>query len=37
MAGTDITEEHERAFEALNSGRTENFRLFSCFRDGHAA
>ena len=28
---TNITEEHRRAFEALTSGRHENFALFSCF------
>ena len=27
---THITDEHRRAFEALTSGRYENFCLFSC-------
>ena len=34
MAETNITNEHRRAFAALNSGEFENFRLFSCFCDG---
>ena len=31
---THITEEHRHAFEALTSGRYDNFALFSCFIDG---
>ena len=34
MADTNITEDHRRAFEALTSGRFENFCLVSCFVDG---
>ena len=34
---THITEEHRRAFEALTSGRYENFCLFSCEANGHPA
>ena len=31
---TNITEEHHRAFEALTSGRFDNFCPVSCFVDG---
>ena len=31
---TNITEQHRHAFEALTSGRYDNFALFSCFIDG---
>ena len=31
---THITEQHRHAFEALTSGRYDNFALFSCFIDG---
>ena len=31
---TNIRPEHVSAFEALTSGRFENFALFSCFLDG---
>ena len=34
MPDTNITEEHRRAFEALTSGRFDNFCLVSCFVDG---
>ena len=34
---THITDEHRRAFEALTSGRYENFCLFSCEANGHPA
>ena len=34
---TNITEEHRRAFEALTSGKFENFCLFSCTANGHPA
>ena len=34
---THITDEHRRAFEALTSGRYENFCLFSCEPNGHPA
>ena len=34
---TNIIEEHRRAFEALTSGRHENFSLFSCFVGGTPA
>jgi hypothetical protein len=34
---TNITAEHRAAFEALTSGRFENFALFSCFVDGEPA
>ena len=34
---THITDEHRRAFEALTSGRYENFCLFSCEANGHRA
>ncbi len=36
MSHTNITEEHRRAFEALTSGRFDNFCLVSCFVDGEA-
>ena len=31
---TNITEQHRHAFEALTSGRYDNFALFSWFIDG---
>ena len=31
---TNVTDEHRRAFEALTSGRYENFALVSCFCAG---
>ena len=34
---TNITEEHRRAFEALTSGKFDNFCLFSCTANGHPA
>ena len=34
---TNITEEHCRAFEALTSGKFDNFCLFSCTANGHPA
>ena len=34
---THITDEHRRAFDALTSGRYENFCLFSCVCDGQPA
>ena len=34
---TNITEEHRRAFDALKSGRKDNFCLFSCYGDGELA
>ena len=34
---TNITAEHRAVFEALTSGRFENFALFSCFVDGEPA
>lgn len=34
---TNITPEHQRAFEALTSGKYANFALFSCFADGQPA
>ena len=34
MPATNITEDHRRAFEALTSGRFDNFCLVSCFVDG---
>ncbi len=36
MPDTNITEEHRRAFEALTSGRFDNFCLVACFVDGEA-
>ena len=36
MPDTNITAEHRRAFEALTSGRFDNFCLVSCFVDGQA-
>ena len=37
MSTTNITAEHRRAFDALTSGRYENFCLFSCTSDGQPA
>jgi hypothetical protein len=34
MPGTNITDVHRRAFNALTSGRFDNFALFSCFVNG---
>ena len=34
MPDTNITPDHRRAFEALISGRFQNFCLVSCFVDG---
>ena len=34
MPHTNITQDHRRAFEALTSGRFDNFCLVSCFVDG---
>lgn len=34
---TNITPEHQRAFEALTSGEFQNFALVSCFADGAPA
>jgi hypothetical protein len=34
---TNITAEHRAAFEALTSGRFDNFALFSCFIGGEPA
>ncbi len=34
MSVTNITEDHRRTFEALTSGRFDNFCLVSCFVDG---
>lgn len=34
---TNITPEHQSAFEALTSGSYENFALFSCFVNGAPA
>ncbi len=34
MPDTNISEKHHRAFEALTSGRFDNFCLVSCFVDG---
>ncbi len=34
MTDTNITEQHRHAFEALTSGRYDNFALFSCTVDG---
>ena len=34
---TNITGEHRRAFEALTSGKVDNFCLFSCTANGHPA
>ena len=36
MPDTNINEEHRRAFEALTSGRFDNFCLVSCSVDGEA-
>ena len=35
--GTNIRHDHVSAFEALTSGRYENFALFSCFVNGAPA
>ena len=37
MSTTNITADHRRAFEALTSGRYENFCMFSCEANGHPA
>ncbi len=37
MPMTNITPEHQRAFEALTSGDFQNFALVSCFADGAPA
>ena len=37
MPATNIIEEHHPAFEALTSGRYDNFALFSCEVDNHPA
>ena len=37
MADTNITAAHRHAFEALKSGRYDNFCLFSCYCDGQPA
>ena len=34
---TNITTEHRKTFEALTSGRFNNFALFSCFVNGEPA
>ena len=34
MSDTNITPDHRRAFEALTSGRFDNFCLVSCFVNG---
>ena len=34
---TNITAEHRAVFEALTSGRFDNFALFSCFVQGEPA
>ena len=34
MPDTNITPDHRRAFEALTSGRFQNFCLVSCFVNG---
>ena len=34
---TNITDRHREAFEALTSGESGNFALFSCFVDGEPA
>ena len=34
---TNITEEHRRSFEALTSGKFDNFCLFSCTANDHPA
>jgi hypothetical protein len=34
---TNITRTHRDAFEALTSGRYDNFALFSCFANGEPA
>ena len=37
MPATNIIDEHHRAFEALTSGRYDNFALFSYEVDNHPA
>ena len=37
MPATNITEAHRHAFDALTSGRYDNFALFSCEVDNHPA
>ena len=37
MAGTNITEQHRHAFEALTNGSYENLALFSCFVNNEPA
>ena len=34
MPDTNVTEDHRRSFEALTSGRFDNFRLVSYLLDG---
>lgn len=34
---TNITAEHRATFEALTSGKYDNFALFSCFANGEPA
>lgn len=34
---TNITDAHKHVFEALTSGRYDNFALFSCFLNGEPA
>jgi len=34
---TNITDTHRDAFDALTSGRFDNFALFSCFANGEPA
>jgi len=37
MPDTNIKEHHKEAFEALTSGKYDNFGLFSCFVNGEPA
>ena len=37
MPDTNITEDYQRAFEALKSGAYDSFALFSCFCNGKPA
>ncbi len=37
MPSTNITSEHKRAFEALTSGKHDNFALFSCYLNNEPA
>lgn len=37
MSGTNITADHQQAFEAISSGRFDNFALASCFVNGEPA